>query len=411
MPSRRESKPGPLTTPDAAWRRILDAVKPGRAARVPLDRCGNRYLARPVRADRDVPAADRAAMDGYAVHAADTPGTLRVVGEIAAGSAARPALRAGECARIFTGANVPPDADAVIAFEDTEPAPPDAVIARIAVPRGRHIVRRGEFARRGDTLLDAGVCLDPAAIGVCAAVGCTAPWVCPAPAIAVVSTGSELRAADGPVGPQQIRDSNGPTICAALAAQGFGRAAHFRVRDDRDALRRRLAAAVRRYEVTIVSGGVSVGDYDWVPDVLRALGARIRYHGIAMKPGKPQLFATLGKDRYLFGLPGNPLSALVGLHEFVLPALRRLTGCPEAVCRPALRLPLAAPVQGRGPRRLYVPARRAPSPRGTAIAPLPTAVSADFVSAARADGVIVMPDGVTALPAGALVEFRPWRLS
>ncbi len=399
-----------LIAPDEAWRVLCRTLAPMPVERLPLQRATGRYLARAIKADRDIPAADRAAMDGFAVRAKDTPGRLRIVGEVAAGSSVRPRIRAGEAVRIFTGANIPPGADAVIAVEDTSPAASDAAEARIAVPAGRHILRRGEFARRGAVLLPAHSRLDPAAVAVCAAVGCAAPVVYAVPQIAILATGSELRPVTAErVGPEAIRDSNGPLLRAALTEQGFPVAASARVPDNPDALGRRLKAALARHDVVILSGGVSVGDYDWVPDVIRAAGARIRYHGVAMKPGKPQLFATAGAQRYVFGLPGNPLSATVGLHEFVLPALRLVSGCPADECRPLLRLPLGAPLRGAGGRRLLIPARWRTDSDRTVLDPLPPAGSADFITAAKADGAILLPAGATDLPASAIVEFRPWR--
>lgn len=281
-----------MTSPDTAWRLLMDCLQPLPIERIELGRCAQRYLAQTVVADRDIPAVNRAAMDGYAVRACDAgslPSTLRVVGEVAAGSPARPSFARGECVRIFTGANVPPDADSVVMVEDSLQPTPE-----------------------------------------------TATFI-------------------------------------------------------------------------LVSGGVSVGKYDLVAGCLRELGATIRYHGVAMKPGKPQLFATIGDNRYVFGLAGNPLAVLVGFHEFALPALRRLAGCPEAASRPLLRLPLQAAMMGAGSRRQYVQGRLAALDSGTAILPVPNSGSPDFVAGCKADGVIIMPDGAVNLDTGAIVDFRPWR--
>lgn len=401
-----------MISPDAAWRLLMDCLKPLPVESCVLDRCAQRYLARPVSADRDIPAADRAAMDGYAVRADDVvsaPATLRVVGEVPAGSPARPVLAPGECARILTGANVPPDADAVVMVEETDQPAPDTVIVLGAVRRGQHILRRSENARQGDVLIEAGRILDASAMALCAAVGCAKPLTHAVPRIGIVISGSELRAPEVDVGAHEIRDSNGPLLAAALAERGFGPAECRRVPDERDPLGEALRSSLEKHDVTLVSGGVSVGKYDLVPGILRDLGATIRYHGIAIKPGKPQLFATVGDGRYVFGLPGNPLAVLVGFHEFALPALRRLAGCPEAACRPLLRLPLRSDVVAKGRRREYLLGRLTSFDSGTAIVPVPCSGSSDFVAGCKADGVIVMPDGVSSLPAGAVVDFRPWR--
>lgn len=401
-----------MTSADAAWRTLMESVAP-----LPVELCAlefglYRYLAEPLLADRDIPAADRSAMDGYAVRTADLaslPAMLRIVGEVAAGSAARPAMAPGECVRILTGANLPPDADAVVRIEDTEPASPDAVTILRSARGGQHIIRQGENARRDDVLLEAGTCLDASALALCAAVGYARLSVHTNPRVGVITTGSELRAPGDVVGNHEIRDSNGPLLTAALAACGFRPAAYRCVPDERAPLADALAASVDKHEVTLVSGGVSVGTYDLVPDVLKALGATIRYHGLSIKPGKPQLYATVGTDRHVFGLPGNPLAVLVGFHEFSLPALRRMAGCPQAACRPLLRLPLRGAVQTKGPRRHYLLGRLVHAGTGTGVEAVANSGSSDFVAACHADGTIVMPDGVANLPAGAIVDFRPWR--
>lgn len=401
-----------MTSSDAAWRLLMDCLTPLPVEPRALDRCLHHYLAQPVPADRDIPAADRAAMDGYAVRADDVtsvPVTLRVVGEVAAGSPARPPLASAECVRIMTGANVPPDADAVVRIEETEPAAPGTVTLLGPVRRGQQMIRQGENARQGDVLLEAGTFLDASALALCAAVGCATPMTRALPRIGIVTTGTELRASDAEVGRHEIRDSNGPMLAAAVAGQGFGPAACRRVPDERGPLAEALRESLGKHEITLVSGGVSVGKYDLVPDILKELGATIRYHGLAIKPGKPQLFATFGDGRYVFGLPGNPLAVLVGWHEFALPAMRRLAGCPEDKCRPRLRLPLRCDVKTKGPRKHYLLGRLASFDSGTAIVPVPNSGSSDFVAGCKADGTIIMPDGVSSLPAGAIVDFRPWR--
>lgn len=400
-----------MTDPETAWRLLMDAVTPLPAAPRPPGDCLHGHLAEAVRADRDIPAADRAAMDGYAVRAADTadaPVALRLCGEVAAGSPSGPAVEAGTCVRIMTGANIPPGADAVVRIEDTE-ARGAAVRLSRAVGPGAHILRRAENARAGDEVLPRGSRLDPAALALCSAVGCTMPLVHARPRVAIVVTGSEIRPAAAAVGTHELRDANGPLIAATLAAQGLGRTPWEIVPDDRDRLLEQLRLAVAGCEVTLVSGGVSVGRYDFVPEVVAALGGTIRYHGLAMKPGKPQLFATFGTDRHLFGLPGNPLAVLNGLHEFALPALRRLAGCPEDACRPLLRLPLLRDARAAGGRRTYLIARLVTTAGGTGVMPLPHSGSSDFVAGCRADGMAVLPAGTPSLPAGALVDFRPWR--
>ncbi len=402
-----------MTEPNDAWRTLMGCVTPLPVEPCALDRCLYRFLAQPVLADRDIPAADRAAMDGYAVRADDVasaPTTLRVVGEVAAGSAARPALTCGQCVRIFTGANVPPDADAVVMVEDTTAPFDDAVTLLKPAQRGQHILRRGENARLDDVLLPQGAALDAVALAVCAAVGCVEPLVRARPRVAVITTGAELKQPEERVGVHEIRDSNGPMLVAAVAEHGFGPATCVSASDDFKELLLALRQALGTATVVLVTGGVSVGKYDLVPDVIREAGGTIRYHGVAMKPGKPQLFATAENGRTIFGLPGNPLSVLTGFHEFVLPALRSLAGCPETACRRVLRLPLLTGVTTKGRQLHFLPGRLVQTAGGTTAESIPNAGSADLVAGSKADGMILVPAGVSSLPAGAIVEFRPWRL-
>lgn len=400
-----------MVDPDYAWRTIVTNLTPLAAAPRDYDQCLGYCLAQPVLADRDIPAADRSAMDGYAVRAADiaaAPVTLRILGEIPAGSPARPSLVSGECVRIFTGANLPPDADTVVMVEDTKPAAGEKVEILCPVPRGRNILRRGENAKQGAILLPQGAALDATALAVCAAVGCVTPLVHARPRVTVLTTGAELKAPSAEVAPHEIRDSNGPMLKASLLEHGFGPVAWRCVTDIRPELVRALRSALESSEVVLVTGGVSVGKYDLVPDAIEEAGAIVRFHGVAMKPGKPQLFATAG-ERCVFGLPGNPLSVLTGFHEFVLPALRFLSGCPESACRRILRIPLLTDAEVKGRQRNFLPGRLSHSAAGTAVEPVPNAGSADLVAGSKADGMIIVPAGVPRVPAGTRVDFRPWR--
>ncbi len=399
-----------MITSEAAWQCIVATTTPAEAVARPYLECLDHYLAEPVRADRDIPAADRAAMDGFAVLAADTrsvPATLRIIGEVATGSTAAPRIRPGTCARILTGANLPPGADAVVRVEDTTETGDQAVILSAATS-GRNILRRAENAAAGESILMPGIRLGPGALALCAAVGCATPRVTPRPDLAILTTGSELKQATDPVGPHQIRDANGPLLLATLRSHGFAPAGWQTIPDDRPRLVEALGAAVQRHRVTVVSGGVSVGKYDFVPEVVQTLGGVIHYHGIAIKPGKPQLYATFPDGRHVFGLPGNPLAVLAGLHEFVLPALRRLSGCPEADCRPLLRLPLRADLRVKGKRSHLLIARLVTDAAGTTVEPIPHTGSSDFVAGCRAGGMILVPEGNPPLAAGTHVAFRPW---
>lgn len=207
----------------------------------------------------------------------------------------------------------------------------------------------------------------------------------------------------------EVRDSNGPALCSALRTWGYAQITHQVVPDDPKAVSARVKRLAVKHDVVVLSGGVSVGKYDFVPEALRHIGARVHFHGVAIRPGKPQLYATLGKDRHIFGLPGNPLSVMVGFFEFVLPGLRRMSGVDSKLCQPSLRLPLAGQVESRMNLVRFVLARLIWNKEQLSVAPLKSHGSADLVAAGPADGVIVLPVRAGKVPAGSRVEFRPWR--
>ncbi|MCC7175238.1 MAG: molybdopterin molybdotransferase MoeA [Bryobacterales bacterium] len=400
-----------MVTPDEAWDIVLQHVRPQEPVVVPLIDALGCCLAEDVRADRDLPPADRSAMDGYAVRHSDLrrPScVLRLIGEVAAGSPARPRVRPGTCALVLTGANVPPGADTVVMAEQARPGY-GVVEIHSSIAAGSNILRRGEDARKGAVLLAAGTRLGAAEIGVCAAVGRTAVRVHRRPRVTLLCTGAELRAAGSRVRPHEIRNSNGPALCAALAQWGYPGTRFATVTDQRPKLLAALRRALRRYDVVLLSGGVSVGKYDLVPAAVADAGAVTRFHGVRMKPGKPTLYATATGGRHIFGLPGNPLSSLTALHEFVLPALRRLSGQPIDSCRIAWPMALAAPAEPGGGRVHHMLARLVSEESGLSVAPVISQSSADLASAAGADGVVLVPVSRRSPGAGETVLFRPWR--
>lgn len=400
-----------LIAPARAFSIILDNVRPSTAARTDLKNSLGLVLARPIRADRDMPPTDRSAMDGYAVRFADLdkpPCQLRLVGEVAAGGANRPRVQPGTCVGILTGAAVPPGADTVVMVEDTVET--DGVVRfRTKTPRGENIRRRGEEVRRGQVVLERGTVLGPAQIGVCASVGKAAVSAYSRPRVAVLCTGRELRTTDQRVGRHQLRDSNGPALVAALGRGGVRKVHHRLVTDDPKLLTRKLASAVARHDIVLLTGGVSVGKYDYVPHVVEAIGAKVRFHGVAMKPGKPQLYATLSGNRHIFGLPGNPLSVLTGFHQFVLPAIRRFSGADVEACSRSFRVRLGAPARSRGDRTSFVLVRLTRCAEGLTARPIKSVGSADLIAGAQADGVIAIGPNTPKIPAGEMVTFTSWR--
>jgi len=317
-----------------ALREVLRRVRPLGAETVPLAEAAGRTLAADLRAAEPVPPFAKATMDGYAVRAADTRTSvskgrvrLSVIEDLPAGKTSRKRIGRGQAIRIMTGAPLPKGADAVVMVEDTETAGSDVII-RDPVSAGDNTGRAGEDLEKGDLVLEKGRLIGPAEIGMLAAVGRASIRAARRPTLAVVATGDEIVEPGEKPGPGQIRNANGYTL-SALAAQAGAAAAYLGIaRDDRTSLRRAFAKA-EGADILVLSGGVSVGDYDLVRDELIAWGVRPAFWQVRIKPGKPTFFGTRGK-RLVFGLPGNPTSAMVTFHLFVRPAIDRMLGRAEA---------------------------------------------------------------------------------
>lgn len=349
-------------------------------------------LADNIRADRDSPPFDKSLRDGYAVRSADA-GDRRVVGEIAAGSVPTETIGAGETARIFTGAPIPDGADAVVMQEDAERLPDGRVRFAGLVRPGQWVFPRGAEMRAGDVVAPAGTTLTPAGAGVLASVGAVQVPVIPGAWVYVLATGNELVDPKDAPGPGQLRNSNGPMLAAAAQRFGSGTiAADWGLATDDPAdLRQRMATALEDANVLLVAGGVSVGDYDLVPQVLAELGVEVHFRQVRMKPGKPLLFGT--KDATLvFGLPGNPVSAFVCFELFVRPALRKLAGYAAPGPR-TVRLPLAESVSEVNDRPTYRPAKLEVAEVGWNVRPLPWGGAPDLRSLLTADALLVLPAG------------------
>lgn len=319
----------PAISVDDALARILDRFAPLEPEERDLLDALGRVLAADVRAPNDVPPFANSAMDGYAVRAEDVagataerPARLPVASDIAAGQSADRALAPRTAARIMTGAPLPPAADTVVRFEDTDSGT-DSVEIRHAPKRGDNVRLAGEDLRRGEVVVSAGTLLRAAEVGVLASAGQSLVRVLRRPRVAVLSTGDELVEVDEVPGPGKIRDANRFSLAAAVRAAGGEPVVLGIARDNADALRRALRSAAEE-DVIVTSGGVSVGDYDFVKVVMRELGS-MTFWSISMRPGKPVAFGEiLGTP--IFGLPGNPVSALLTFELFVRPALLRLQG-------------------------------------------------------------------------------------
>src|SRR3954469_12491338 len=311
-----------------ARERVLAATSPLPAEDVPLERALGRVLAEDARAEGDLPPFDSSAMDGYAL-VAGPASELPVVGESRAGTPATSPLEPGQAMRISTGAALPEGADAVVPVERVEPS---GEPVRVRVPEtqpGDHIRRAGEDARKGQAVIAAGSELDPAGVAVLAALGNATVRCGAVPRVAVLVTGDELVEPGEPLGPGQIRDSNAYALAAQATRAGARVIGKRVVRDDRAATEEAFGAALAEADVVIGSGGVSVGPHDHVKPALAALGVEERFWGVRLKPGKPTWFGARD-GKLVFGLPGNPVSAMVTFHLFARPALLRLAGADPA---------------------------------------------------------------------------------
>jgi molybdenum cofactor synthesis domain-containing protein len=365
-----------------------------------------RVLRTEVLSDLDLPPFDRARMDGYALRAADTnlAGTihLHAIGEIAAGDSFNGTVKRGQAVRIMTGAPVPVGADAVEKIEVIQVNADGTITLNVPVKAGQFITRRASEARCGELMVSDGTIITPAVAAVLASFGYAQVTVSPRPRLALLSTGSELVEVSEKPGVAQIRNSN--TYSLAGYAQRIGcevmRAGI--VHDDFEATRVAIAEALSQAEVVILSGGVSMGDYDLVKPALQALGAELIVEKVAMHPGKPTVFAKLG-DRVIFGLPGNPVSVAVSFHLFAFPVLRKLQGASEWHL-PRVQATVTQNVKGAPPRRSHHPGRLHIRNGRAEVEPLKWVGSSDLVAFMCADCLVVVPEDQSAIASGELTE-------
>ena len=389
-----------------AQERVLAHARRLPAESVPVAEAAGRVTAEDACAVVDLPPFASSAMDGYAVRARDLPGRLPVVAQIAAGRPALRALAAGEAMAISTGGVVPDGADAVLPLEYVVQYDNSVEVVEIeagkGVEPGAHVRPRGGDAVAGDVVVEGGVRLGAAQLGALAAAGLASVSCARRPRVAVLATGTELVRLGEALRPGQIYESNGLMLAAALAATGADIELLPVVADDesahRQALERGLAA-----DVLVTSGGVSVGPHDLVRKIEAELGVEEVFWRVAIKPGKPVSFGVRG-ETLVFGLPGNPVSALVGCELFAKPALRALQGLRDALPR-FERGRLAAPLRQNAARDELVRARSRLDPDGVVLEPLSGQESHMIVRSAAADALVHVPRGDGDLAAGAIVSW------
>jgi molybdopterin molybdotransferase len=385
-----------MTTVAEAESLIAARMPRRRTERVAIAAATGRVLAETIRSDRDQPPFDRVTMDGIAVASrtfASGRRSFRIESLQAAG-APPTALGSPEgCIRVMTGAVMPGGTDAVIPIERVRIAEQVAEVdASASVASGRFVHARGSDRRKGDTVLDAGIRLGPAEVAVLASAGRAEVGVASLPRIAIVSTGDELVAVDAPaIEPWQIRSSNDLAIAASLARAGFREITRVMLRDDAERIVASLAELHDEHDLLILSGGVSMGEFDYVPAALERLGAELVFHRIEQKPGRPMWFGVSAAGKPIFALPGNPVSTVLCMTRYVVPALLRALGCAAPAPEYAR---LTSAVDAPKHLTYFVPAVLGWDKNGTETAePRPTNTSGDFSALATTDGFLELAPG------------------
>jgi molybdopterin molybdotransferase len=387
------------------------AGKSGAEGSVPLAEAAGRVLREPVLADREYPAQDRSRMDGIAIAFSAWAMGVRDFPVTALSRAGDPRIELSDvsgCVEIMTGAACPLGADTIVPYEALSLGNGVARVSETAeIREGQFLHRQGSDCAAGDVLVPEGTRLHAAAVAAAASMGYARLRVAARPRIALVATGDEVVDVRETPLPHQVRGSNAPALEALFT--GLGEIEAFRVGDDPEALSARLEACLAACDVLLVTGGVSAGKFDAIPGVLEALGARKVFHKIAQKPGKPLWFGVreaAGKDAQLvFGLPGNPVSALVCARRYALPLLRARAGIRDAAPGARLEGDLKTPVSNF---TQFLPARRTFFGTETRVSPLPLNGSGDFSRLALSDGFLEIPPGRNSLTDGEILSFFAW---
>ena len=374
-------------------------------ARLPTEKVPTRAaLGRTLAADQlsrlDLPPFDKSAMDGYAVRADDERDSYRLLETVAAGQVGEAALAPGTTVRVMTGAPVPAGAGRVIMQEDTES---DGATVRVRAHRAAgNICLRGEDVRVGDVVLPAGTTLTALDAANLVACGISDVEVSRLPRLAVISTGDEIADDPDDLAPGRIMNSNGPLLCGLAEEFRLPVVGEWTLPDEPQATTRGIMEALERADIVAISGGVSVGEFDYVLPALAEAGLEVHFCRVATKPGKPMTYAS-GAGKAVFGLPGNPVSVYIAFHLFVLRAVARFTGAPPGLR--TLTLPLAGDfTRKKADRTEFVPARLTDD---GAVAPVEFHGSAHLAAMGHADGLFILPAGVAALSAGDGAAFLP----
>jgi molybdenum cofactor synthesis domain-containing protein len=376
--------------------------------RVDLGQTLGRVLAADVVADTDLPPFDRAQMDGYAVRAQDVkdaPARLRIVGESAAGRGWHHQLEEGQAVRIMTGAPVPAGADSVQQVELTHELKDATVVELLqTVETGKSIVPRGAEIKTGEVVLRAGTTINAAMMAVLAAFGYAQVEVFRKPRVGVLATGTELVRVDQKPGQDQIRDSNNYSISAYAELAGAIVERMPLTGDETSLLKNHIGEAAKRCDLIVTSGGVSMGVYDVTKAALKELDAELFFERVALRPGKPTVFARLPNGALVFGLPGNPVSVSVTFNLFARTALLAMQGTAEPALKRETAV-LARTVKGTADRESYLPTQLTTNDDAELVAfPLKWGGSSDFVAFALTTALLIVPANAKTIEAGSLVS-------
>jgi molybdopterin molybdotransferase len=398
---------------EQAIERILESLPAPQLESIALTEAHCRVLAQSICSQIDLPPFDNSAMDGYAVRAEDlreakpeTPVRLRLIGRIAAGESATSVIKAGECVRVFTGSPLPSGADAVVMQEDArvDPAKPDEVAVLEAVRAWENIRLRGEDVRFGATLGQKGETLKAGRLSLLSATGMARVTVGRAPVVVLIATGSELREPGQPLAPGQIYESNRVGLGALLRAAGAKVIIYPLIPDTLEATEAALARAFSQCDFIVTAGGASVGELDLVRPAFERLGGELQFWRVAIRPGRPFAFGRQ-HGKFLFGLPGNPVSAMVTLLLLVWPAIRSYQGANQVELW-VLPGVLAEALTNQGPRRHFMRVLR----ESNGIVRLAGGQESHMLSSWAAAGGLVDVPPQTTLPAGSSVAVRVWEL-
>jgi len=401
---------------EEAQQKVLNESHRLNPVKVPLHSAVGLILAENIHSLEDIPPFDNSAVDGYALRSEDVlsatsecPISLKVIGEVRAGQAPQFSLRSGEAVRIFTGAPVPAGADGIIMQEFTGQREAGWVQIHKSVQPGENIRRRGEDIQSGSLVLETNALLTPPSIGVLASLGLNWVQVYPPPSTAVFTIGDELVSSEEIPGPGQIRDSNCFSLTSAMKSMGIQPFFLGREKDKDAVIRNRLQEAFNRVDLLLISGGVSVGEYDRVKPVVESLGGKRIFWQVNQRPGKPLYLGVFERDSHsrtlIFGLPGNPVSSLVCFYEFVYPAIRKMMGftqvflprrvaiLTEEISKKAGRFEFICGLVSLKDGTLYV---QSAGPFGSHI----------LTSLSRANCLILCPEKVSRIPSGTPVEIH-----